>query len=48
MHENDFHGTILHLLRFDHTELTLKHLGRNFRLADVATSESSPGTVKLK
>ena len=31
----DFHATILHLLGFDHTRLTYRHAGRDFRLTDV-------------
>jgi hypothetical protein len=33
---NDLHATILHLLGLDHTKLTYKYNGRNFRLTDVA------------
>ncbi len=36
MHINDFHATILHLLGLDHTRLTYRYNGRNFRLTDVA------------
>lgn len=32
---NDLHATILHLLGLDHTRLTYKFQGRNFRLTDV-------------
>jgi uncharacterized protein (DUF1501 family) len=32
---HDLHATILHLLGIDHTRLTHKHMGRNFRLTDV-------------
>ena len=32
---HDLHATILHLLGLDHTQLTFKHNGRNFRLTDV-------------
>ena len=35
-HINDLHATILHLLGLDHTRLTYRHLGRDFRLTDVA------------
>ena len=31
----DFHATILHLLGLDHTKLTYRHAGRDFRLTDV-------------
>ena len=35
MHVHDLHATILHLLGFDHTKLTFRHAGRDFRLTDV-------------
>ena len=35
MHVNDLHATLLHLLGIDHTKLTYKAQGRNFRLTDV-------------
>jgi hypothetical protein len=35
MHVHDFHATILHCLGFDHTRLTYRHAGRDFRLTDV-------------
>jgi hypothetical protein len=35
VHVHDFHATILHLLGFDHTKLTFRHAGRDFRLTDV-------------
>jgi hypothetical protein len=31
----DFHATILHLLGLDHTRLTFRHAGRDYRLTDV-------------
>lgn len=34
-HVHDFHATILHLLGFDHTKLTFRHGGRDYRLTDV-------------
>jgi len=34
-HVHDFHATILHLLGFDHTRLTFRYGGRDFRLTDV-------------
>ncbi|MBK9317043.1 MAG: DUF1501 domain-containing protein [Acidobacteria bacterium] len=34
-HVHDFHATILHLLGFDHTKLTYRHGGRDYRLTDV-------------
>ena len=36
VHVNDFHATILHLMGLDHEKLTYKHLGRRYRLTDVA------------
>ncbi len=36
MHVNDFHATLLHLLGIDHTRLTFKYQGREFRLTDIA------------
>ena len=36
MHIHDFHATILYLLGIDHTLLTFRHAGRDFRLTDVA------------
>ncbi|NDH07279.1 DUF1501 domain-containing protein, partial [bacterium] len=33
---NDLHATILHLLGIDHTKLTYRFNGRDFRLTDVA------------
>ncbi len=36
MHVHDLHATILHLLGLDHTRLTYRHAGRDFRLTDVA------------
>ena len=36
VHVNDFHATILHLLGLNHEQLTFKHLGRRYRLTDVA------------
>jgi arylsulfatase A-like enzyme len=36
VHVHDFHATILHLLGLDHTRLTYRHAGRDFRLTDVA------------
>ncbi|HSI74134.1 MAG TPA: DUF1501 domain-containing protein [Fimbriimonas sp.] len=35
MSVHDLHATILHLMGVDHTRLTYKHMGRNFRLTDV-------------
>ena len=33
---HDVHATVLHLLGLDHTRLTYRHNGRDFRLTDVA------------
>ena len=35
MHVHDLHATILHLMGFDHEQLTFRHAGRDFRLTDV-------------
>jgi hypothetical protein len=35
VHVHDLHATILHLLGFDHTQLTYRFQGRDFRLTDV-------------
>jgi hypothetical protein len=35
VHVNDLHATILHLLGVDHTRLTYRYQGRDFRLTDV-------------
>jgi hypothetical protein len=35
VHVHDLHATILHLLGFDHTRLTYRSQGRDFRLTDV-------------
>jgi len=42
MSVHDLHATMLHLMGIDHTKLTYKHQGRNFRLTDVF------GDVKTK
>ena len=34
-HVHDFHATLLHLLGIDHTRLTYRHGGRDYRLTDV-------------
>lgn len=36
VHVNDFHATVLHLMGLDHERLIYKHLGRRYRLTDVA------------
>lgn len=35
VHIHDLHATILHLLGLDHTKLTYRYSGRDFRLTDV-------------
>jgi hypothetical protein len=42
VHMNDLHATILHLLGIDHTRLTYKYNGRQFRLTDVAGNVIQP------
>jgi hypothetical protein len=34
-HVHDLHATILHLLGLEHTQLTFRFQGRDFRLTDV-------------
>ena len=36
VHLHDLHATMLHLLGLDHTRLTYRHAGRDFRLTDVS------------
>jgi Protein of unknown function (DUF1501) len=36
VHVHDLHATILALMGVDHTRLTYKFQGRNFRLTDVS------------
>jgi hypothetical protein len=36
VHVHDLHATILHLLGIDHTRLTYRFQGRDFRLTDVS------------
>ncbi len=36
VHIHDLHATMLRCLGFDHTRLTYRHMGRDFRLTDVA------------
>ncbi len=36
VHPHDLHATMLHLLGLDHTKLTYRHSGRDYRLTDVA------------
>jgi hypothetical protein len=35
VHVHDLHATMLHLMGFDHTKLTYRYAGRDFRLTDV-------------
>ncbi len=36
VHVNDFHATVLHMMGLNHEKLNYKHLGRRYRLTDVA------------
>ncbi|MCS7467630.1 DUF1501 domain-containing protein [Stieleria sp. ICT_E10.1] len=36
IHTHDLHATMLHLLGLDHTKLTYRYSGRDFRLTDIA------------
>jgi hypothetical protein len=36
VHVHDFHATVLHLMGLDHTKLTYRHSGRDYRLTDVS------------
>jgi hypothetical protein len=42
VHVHDYHATILHLLGLDHTRLTYRYAGRDFRLTDVAGTVLHP------
>jgi hypothetical protein len=42
VHVHDLHATILHCLGFDHTKLTYRFNGRDFRLTDVAGNVVKP------
>jgi hypothetical protein len=35
VHLHDLHATLLHLMGLDHTQLTYRYAGRDFRLTDV-------------
>jgi uncharacterized protein (DUF1501 family) len=35
VHVHDIHATVMHLLGLDHTRLTFRHSGRDYRLTDV-------------
>jgi len=36
IHVHDLQATMLHCLGFDHTRLTYRYMGREFRLTDVS------------
>lgn len=36
VHIHDFHATVQHLMGINHEQLTFKHLGRRYRLTDIA------------
>ncbi len=42
VHVHDLQATILHCLGFDHEKLTYRHMGRDFRLTDVAGNVVKP------
>ncbi|MCE9608957.1 MAG: DUF1501 domain-containing protein [Chthoniobacter sp.] len=42
VHFHDLHATILHLLGLDHTRLTYRHGGRDYRLTDVSGTVIKP------
>lgn len=42
VHVHDLHATILHLLGIEHTKLTYRFQGRDFRLTDVAGNVARP------
>ena len=42
VHVHDLHATILRALGFDHTKLTYRFNGRDFRLTDVAGNVVAP------
>lgn len=44
VHVNDFHATVLNLMGLDHEKLLFKHLGRRYRLTDVA-GKVVPGII---
>ena len=41
VHVHDLHATILHLMGIDHTKLTYRFSGRDFRLTDVSGQRDS-------
>jgi hypothetical protein len=36
VHVHDLHATVLHLMGVDHTKLTYRYSGRDYRLTDVS------------
>jgi uncharacterized protein (DUF1501 family) len=36
VHIHDFHATVQHLMGLNHEQMTYKHLGRRYRLTDIA------------
>ncbi|MHA8050933.1 DUF1501 domain-containing protein [Aquirufa sp. ROCK-SH2] len=44
VHIHDFHATIQHLMGINHEQLTYKHLGRRYRLTDIA-GKVLPGLI---
>lgn len=42
VHVHDLHATMLHIMGIDHTRLTFRHQGRDFRLTDVHGSVVHP------
>ncbi|WP_259015992.1 DUF1501 domain-containing protein [Emticicia fluvialis] len=44
VHIHDFHATVMHLMGLNHEQLTYKHLGRRYRLTDVA-GKLVPGII---
>jgi hypothetical protein len=42
VHIHDLQATMLHCLGLDHTRLTRRHMGRDFRLTDVAGKVIKP------
>lgn len=42
VHIHDLHATILHLMGLDHTKLTYRHGGRDYRLTDIAGTVVKP------
>lgn len=42
LHVHDYHATILYLMGIDHTRLTYRYAGRDFRLTDVSGNVIRP------